>query len=232
VNSEFIIRIIKEIAQPLLILVAALFLVPPLLRRLRKSAGQEKSTSADLFVQELDRVVQRANHVLDDPVLLKAGSSHSAKDSRTAVLDAWSAVDGRLKQLAQEYLQVDPEVSPYPLDYVLFELEMKRKAGNTALGFYRELLRLKDVAITAADPENIPEQAALRYALLARNVAKKNDEPGTVARNRRYLLNDLQHIVACTFSLKSDHGLVTYENCSAGCRGHGVSLWCASFKKS
>ncbi len=175
-NSELVIQILKEIAQPLLILVIALFLVPPLLKRLRKSSRREQAVSTEVFVRELERVMHRANHVLDDPLLLKSVPANLPAPPQTAVLEAWEQVDGELKNLALEHFGVAPAISPYPLDYVLFELEMKKKVGNTALGLYRDLMKLKEIAENATDPENISNRDAARYALLARQVIKMMEQ--------------------------------------------------------
>lgn len=171
-NISFVISLLQEIGKPLLILVVVLFLLPPVVVRLRKSGKNKRASASDVFMDGLERLIQRANHVLDDPVLLKEQKQNSDGDSKSVVLSAWDQIDSELKRLAQNQCQVDPDISPYPIDYVLFELEMRKVVGNTTIGFYRDLGKLKDIVVTMQQEEHIDLLSAAKYELLAQHVKK------------------------------------------------------------
>ncbi len=170
-NTDLIIRLASEISKPLIILVISLFIIPLVLKRVKKKK-QLSAPTIGRFYTELEKVIQRANHILDDPVLLKSELSSNIENPRETILKSWAKVDSELKKLAFEHCQVATDSIPYPLDYALFELEMKKKAGNTTLGFYRELSSLKDVIAAIPEDEHVEPVYAAKYDLLARHVVK------------------------------------------------------------
>ncbi len=170
-NTDLIFQLISEVAKPLIIIVL-LILVAPLIIKWIKNKKHPSAPTANLYYSELEKVIQRANNILDDPVLLKSELTATADNPRLEILESWNKVDAEFKRLAFEHCQVAPDNDPYPLDYVLFELEMKKKAGNTTLGFYRELHRLKDIILSLPDDEQIKPVHAAKYALLSGHVIK------------------------------------------------------------
>ena len=124
-----------------------------------------------VFSSELEKVIQRANHILDDPVFLKKGFSENSLRAKEDIIKSWDRVDSELKKLAFDHCQVEPDTQPYPFDYTLFELEMKKKIGNTTIGFYRDLARLKDM-VMAIPEQDLPPLSAAKYDLLAEHVLK------------------------------------------------------------
>ncbi len=159
-------QLMAEIARPLIIIILVVFLTPWLVKK-RKQKGHNPVQNVAQFRSEVDRVMKRINNVLDEPLLIDRDSTASADD----IVDSWQKVDAQLKQIAFDYCQVKPDLKPYPIDYVLFELEMKKKVGNTTIGFYQDLTKLKDMAVKLPAQE-IPSLTAVRYCRLAEHVSK------------------------------------------------------------
>ncbi len=166
-NASTFFAIFMAIAKPLLILLLAFFLLPPLFKRLRTKLTGGGQRGLD-FSRELDAVYRRADNILAGG--LEQGSDHEATGSAPErIRAAWAGLERTMKELGRKHLQVAADNTLYPWDYVLFELEMKKKVANSSIGIYRDLLRLKD--IVEQDPTvTIPEEAASKYCRLAARV--------------------------------------------------------------
>ena len=165
-DIDLIGKLMAEIARPLIIIILVVFLTPWLVKK-RKEKGLKSGQNVTQFISAVDKVMKRINNVLDDPLLIDKDATASADD----IVSSWQKVDAQLKQIAFDYCQVKPDLKPYPIDYVLFELEMKKKVGNTTIGFYQDLTKLKDMAIKLPG-QDIPSLTAVRYCRLAEHVSK------------------------------------------------------------
>lgn len=169
-NASTFFALFMAIAKPLLILLLAFFLLPPLFKRLRAKLTGGGQRGLD-FCQELDAVYRRADNILTGG--LEQGSDHEATGSAAErICAAWAGLERTMKELGWKYLQVAADNTPYPWDYVLFELEIKKKVANSSIGIYRDLLRLKDI-VEQNPAVIIPEEAVSKYCRLA---ARANTE--------------------------------------------------------
>ena len=174
----FVFDLFKAIAGPLLILLAVFFLAPPLLTRLRKVCLSGDKRARFDFQKELNSVFNRANDQLPAP-LAQSPENEITGAPKEALLASWTALEATMKELGFKHYQVNRHLDPYPLDYVLFELEMKKRARNSVIGIFRDLSRLKDAA-TCREEMVIDNASAQKYVRLAcRVVEELQKEPNS-----------------------------------------------------
>jgi len=163
-NYNFLVTVWQNLFLPLAGLGLLLLVIPFALNR-RWFKKQINGQSGFDFDKKIEAVYKRSAHLYNAEILVRK-AVELQPDHRGQVLTAWQHLDSALRQIAETYLLVNAASDPYPIDYVLFELEQRQKVSNTVCGMYRELSQL--MSLLCEQSGMIPgAQAVLHFVQLA-----------------------------------------------------------------